>query len=180
MKYTFFSIALSFLLFLSGCGEDIKPTATLPQQFTNDEFSINYPANWEVETQKRVGSPDTVAVILSEKNPKKVFSSNINVTTESVPFDATSLEYAEANIDIAPNRISGFSLTGSGSVSISGEKTLLIGFEAIDESSSARLKFYQSFLTKKGKGYVITGATQIGSPKTENLLKEVILSWKLN
>lgn len=163
--------AFTALLLLSGCSGSTAPTGMV--QLSQPTFSIYYPNTWQVAPVMKNGE-----VTITKQSAKGGFAPTLSIVSESIPQRITSEEYATANLAKIPQQIPGFSLTGSGETVIDGEKTILIGFNTPAGANGEIVTFYQSYIAKAGKGFVVTGAAPNGDTESTNMIKNAITSWK--
>jgi hypothetical protein len=151
-------ISLSLVFTLSACSDTEEPTQGEYLSQTFSDFSLNVPGNWRRVNSESFANtiPQGTQVIFMSNNQVNDFIQNVNVVQESLNTDATSLEYAKANMLLGSKAIIDYRPVSSEESEISGVRTVYHVFRARNVSTDP-LRFYaQSYFSRDRVGYTVT------------------------
>ena len=145
--------------------ESSKTVAYNWKTLTQDNFSVGYPTNWELNTS---GEDGTSLILFSPLTSKgETFRANINLVIqdlENMDIDSKSInlkEYTERSlIQIKNNNIkSGGKFISSDLVNIDGISHQKVLYTGVSEEG-LKLKFEQYYWVQNNKAYVLTFTCQ--------------------
>lgn len=173
MKKLFISsIVISTSILLSGCfGTDDAGSIPAPDDtsnetktYTSSEFSIKFPASWDVIDPKDFTSeipPETV-VALRNNIKNDTYTANINIVKNSLQTSKSSLDYAKEILNRQKTGLLDYKETKREIVKIivSGQpqETYYTEFEARLNQTDPIIKFVQTYAVKDRAGYIAMGA----------------------
>lgn len=144
---------------LTGCfgsGSDTQETSLLIQEYQN--FQISIPSSWRKIYQEDFANtiPDETVALFVNRVEGDDFIQNTNVVKESLNTDATSLEYAKANVLLASKALVDYRPVSSSEASISGVETVVHSFRARNATTEPLRYYTQSYFTRDKIGYTVT------------------------
>jgi len=177
MKRLFVYISVMFLIFqLSACSGDSE-IAFVNQDYKT--FSLAVPSDWRKITQENFANTipeETVAVFL-KKIEGDDFIQNANVIKESINTDASSLEYAKANIVLASKAIVDYRAISSEESEIGGISTVLHSFRARNSAIDPIRLYVQSYFVQDRVGYTVTCISKEDDMLQQNTCNDIIRSF---
>jgi hypothetical protein len=174
------AFASSFLLTSCGGNGETATVDSLQQQF--DDFSINVPGNWRRINPDSFANtiPNGTAVIFMSPSQGADFFQNVNVVQESLNTDATSLEYAKANMLLGSKAIIDYRPVSTEEVQIGTEKSVYHVFRARNVSTDP-LRFYsQSYFARDRVGYTVTCIAQDEDLAQQQVCESVVKSFSFS
>lgn len=154
-------LAVSFVLLLSACSSEGEMTSVdmLQQSFQN--FSINVPGNWRrINPDNFANTIPTGTSAIFIAPAQADFYQNANIVEESLNTDASSLEYAKANMILGSKAIIDYRPVSTEEIEANGVKTVYHVFRARNVSTDP-LRFYaQSYFARDRVGYTLTCIAQ--------------------
>lgn len=162
-KHLIILAALIALPVLSACSDEggaADAVGFLQQNFK--EFSINIPENWRRINPDNFANtiPEgTMAIFLSPTTTAD-FIQNTNIVQESLNTDATSLEYAKANMLLGSKAIVDYRPVSGEEVEINNVKTVFHVFRARNVSTDPLRYYTQSYFVQDRVGYTVTCIAQ--------------------
>lgn len=197
MKNLIVSTLLASSLLLSGClspgpqtaqPDPNQPISTETRVYNNNEFSLNFPADWDIIQPKDFTSdiPAETQVVIRNNIKNEDFTANINIIKHSFQSAAkNSLDYGQEILNRQKSGLLNYRETKKEIVkrTISGQTidTYVVEFEAKLNQTDPILKFIQTFATKGNNGY-----TALGSYSTQenslvmNQVMETVKSFQVN
>jgi hypothetical protein len=148
-----------FSTFITGCfsgGDDTQQAGLLQQSFKN--FTISIPSDW-----RKIFSDDfantlpeeTVALFLNKLDGDD-FIQNTNVVKESLNTDATSLEYAKANVLLGSKALVDYRSVSTEEAQLGDLETVIHIFRARNATTEALRHYTQGYFTRDKIGFTIT------------------------
>lgn len=173
------------LLLLSGCGNSDTP----PEQeirlgdsehilIEKEDYRLFLPKNWEIFSPPQQISHQNI--VFRRREPHKGTYPNIVQTREDIPPQTTALELAKGSLESESTTLLSFQKINEDSLSLSGQKTLLVEFTAREGSEKRNLRFWQTFLVREQKGIIFTGSAAFDSDKDlQTEIKDIFKSIKI-
>jgi len=156
----FASLVLSFslLFILSACGETEEPSQGELLQQSISGVSLNIPGNWRRINPESFANtiPEGTQVIFMSNNQLNDFIQNANIVQESLNTDATSLEYAKANMLLGSKAIIDYRPVSTEETDINGHRTVYHIFRARNVSTDPLRYYAQSYFARDRIGYTVT------------------------
>ena len=188
---------LSLSVILTGCfnfGGDNGTTTTTDQtgstqvkQYQNSEFSLSYPADWELITPQDFTSdvPAETQLVIRNNLKNAIFTANVNIVKNNVPAQTATLNYAKEVLNREKTGMLDYKETKRDltKVSVAGTEveTYTVEFEAHLTQSDPLTHFVQTFAVKGTSGYIILGSYSLQENTTVvNKISDIIKSFKLN
>ena len=140
-------ITLFFLITASTYGQ-IKI-----KQFNKENFSINYPDNWRLDTSGRM---NTTFILFSETLEKDLFNENINMTIQDLTNQGFTMD---SYVKLSENQIESMVVDGQIIESIYNKEKKFHTLVWSGKVTGRVLKFKQYFFLKNEKIYLITLTT---------------------
>ncbi|MDP3975400.1 MAG: hypothetical protein Q8P95_00625 [bacterium] len=150
-----FAIALSVTV---ACGEaDTTEEQGLSRQAFKS-FSIDIPGSWRKIPQESFANtiPTETVAIFVRKVEGDDFIQNANVVVEAINTDASSLEYAKANILLGSKAIIDYRPLSTEEVVVGGVKTAFHLFRARSSGTDPLRHFSQSYFARDKMAYTVT------------------------
>lgn len=159
-------------ILLTGCfGTDDTGTVPAPDDtssqtktYTNSEFSIKFPASWDVIDPRDFTSeipPETV-IALRNNIKNDTYTANINIVKNNLQTTKSSLDYAKEVLNRQKTGLLDYKETKREIVKIivSGQpqETYYTEFEARLNQTDPVIKFAQTYAVKDRAGYIAMGA----------------------
>lgn len=155
-----FSFLVATLLLLTACstGSSSSSTETPVTRQSFKSFTIDIPDTFRKVNKEDFANtiPDQTVALFVERNPVGDFIQNVNVVKESLNTDASSLEYAKANVLLGTKTIAQYRLLSQEEVTINGIKTVLHLFQARNTPSEPYRQYYQAYFAQDRVGYTAT------------------------
>jgi hypothetical protein len=127
--------------------------------YQKDNYSINYPANWEYSDQKPQPTIDFILMSPEASQTKDFFRENINLTVENLVSEDLSLEeYTEKALEQIKVQVPNAKMISALPVTIGDIEATNIIWSA-DFGGGLNLKFNQLFTVKDRVAYVLTFAS---------------------
>ena len=168
MKRIFFLTGILFLL--SGCGSSDAPSEEEVRSGDSDhilvekeDYSLLLPKNWEIFSPSQQTSHKNS--VFRKREPHKGTYPNIVQTQEDISPQTTALELAKGSLESESTTLLSFQKINEDTLSLSGQKTLLVEFTAREGSEKRNLRFWQTFLVREKKGIIFTGSSAFDSEK---------------
>ncbi len=147
---------LPLLIGCTGSGDELEQAGLIHQSFQN--FSVSIPSDW-----RKIFSDDfantlpkeTVALFL-KKIDGDDFIQNTNVVKESLNTDATSLEYAKANVLLGSKALVDYRSVSSEEVQLADVQTVVHVFRARNATTEPLRHYTQGYFSRDKLGYTIT------------------------
>lgn len=164
-----------------------QDTSTETRVYNNNEFSISFPASWDIIQPKDFTSdiPSETQVVLRNNLKNEDFTANINVIKHSFQTAKNSLDYGQEILNRQKNGLLNYRETKKEIVkrSIGGQSvdTYVVEFEAKLNQTDPILKFVQTFATKDNNGYTALGSySQLENTIVINQVNQTIQSFQVN
>jgi len=174
-------LVISLSLLLSACdGEGETPSVESVQQ-SFQHFYINVPGNWRRINPENFANTIPTGTIVIFLGPSQAdFYQNINIVQESLNTDATSLEYAKANMILGSKAIIDYRPVSTEEVDIAGVRTVYHVFRARNVSTDP-LRFYaQSYFARDRVGYTVTCIAQDEDIAQQQICESVLKSFQFS
>ena len=182
-KITFVILALLVTGCFGGSDETAGTTTEIPgwqkQEFST--FVVQVPPAWNrVDKSKLSTSIPKGTVVVYASELENGFVKNMNILKETLNTEATSKEYARANVNLAKQALPEYRETSIEEVDIKGVKTLLHKFQARNSATDDLIHFAQGYFVKDEVGYTVTCVVPEGALEAERALcGEVVMSFQL-
>ncbi|MDP2690834.1 MAG: hypothetical protein Q8O95_00290 [bacterium] len=144
-------------------------------------FSVDIPSDWNKILQQDFANtipPETVAIFLKRIQGDD-FIQNVNVIKESLNTDATSLEYAKANILLGSKALVDYRAISSEEVNVNGVRTVLHLFHARNTTTDPLRNYSQTYFAKDKIGYTLTCVAkeedQVQQLTCQNIVRSFLL-----
>jgi hypothetical protein len=165
-----------------------QENSTETRVFNNNEFSLNFPASWDVIQAKDFTSdiPSETQVVIRNNIKNEDFTANINVIKHSFQNSAkNSLDYGQEILNRQKSGLLNYRETKKEIVkrNIGGQQvdTYLVEFEAKLNQTDPILKFVQTFATKDNNGYTALGSySQLENSIVINQVNQTVQSFQVN
>ena len=148
--------ALSVLLFaLFSCGNSKKEIGENEKDWktlTENNYSIHYPANWDLDQSKKNGMSFMILSPALSENDK--VRENVNLLVQDIPDGMNMDQYITISETQIKNIIPGSSIVKS-ERQLSGESEHHKIYYTGNEGET-KYKFEQDIFVKKGKAYILT------------------------
>ena len=177
-----FGSILTFSIILTGCfgGSGTESGGERSLQ-TIEDISIQIPLQWNKILKEDFANtiPKETIAIFVNKTEESDFIQNVNIVKESLNTDASSIEYAKANIILGSKALVDYRNIGSEEIELSNKKTVLHSFRA-RSSTTEPMRFYeQSYLSNNNIGYTITCISEDENTDQQTVCSEIIKSIQL-
>ncbi len=182
-KITFVVLALLVTGCFGGSDESAESTTTMPgcqkQEFST--FIVDVPPAWNrIDKSKLSTSIPKGTVVVYASELENGFIKNMNILKETLNTEATSKEYARANIALAKQTLPEYRETIVEEVDIKGIKTLLHLFQARNSITDDLIHFTQGYFVKDEVGYTVTCVVPEEALEDErNLCRKAVTSFQL-
>lgn len=158
-KSVFSSLLLASSLLLTGCfggGSEQIDVGSSIQTFQN--FQIAVPSNWQKIFQEDFANtiPDETVALFLNRVEGSDFIQNVNVVKESLNTDASSLEYAKANILLGSRALVDYRPINTSESNINEVTTVIHTFRARNETTAPLRHYTQSYFSRNNLGYTVT------------------------
>jgi|CXWL01.1.fsa_nt_gi hypothetical protein len=155
-KLRFIILSLCLTLLVSACGGSADPLQYLQQSFQT--FSVDVPATWQKVPQENFANtvPEETVGLFLNKVAGDDFIQNVNIVKESLNTDATSLEYAKANMLLGSKAIVDYRPISSLETDVNGLKTVYHLFRARNASTDPLRYYAQTYFANNRLGYTVT------------------------
>jgi hypothetical protein len=164
IRRLFISFFIIFLLVsgLSGCsrGSSSDSSVLVVEGLTDKEFqtfTVSAPEGWNLISKDQWANtiPDGTVAVFGKKL-KSGFIRNLNVVKEVMNTDASSLEYAKANILLGSRALMDYRHLKSEERVIGGQNTSFHQFLARNSSTDRLHHFTQAYFMQDSVGYTVT------------------------
>ena len=171
-----------FLLLLTGCsgnntGTDVQAEMTR-QTFKN--FTLDVPGDWRKVSEENYANTlpqETVALFL-KKVEGQDFIQNVNVIKESINTDASSLEYAKANMLLGSKALLEYRVLSQEELTIHAVPTVLHLFRARNSATDPLRYFAQSYFARDNLGYTVTCIAQEENIAEQTTCESIVKSFQ--
>lgn len=157
----FTSVVLVFLIStqLIGCGGDdgAEGTAASTRQVFKN-FSIGIPGDWKKVPSDDFANtiPEGTVSLFFKKTDGDDFIQNMNVFKESINTDATSLEYAKANLLLGSKALLDYRPVSTEEALINDVSTVMHVFRARNATTDPLRHYSQTYFAQDKIGYTVT------------------------
>lgn len=181
MKKAVSLIVLSCMFFLSACSTEGEAPIVDTVQQTFQNFNLHVPGNWRrINPENFANTIPTGTVVIFLGPSQADFYQNINIVQESLNTDATSLEYAKANMILGSKAIIDYRPVSTEEVEINGVRTVYHLFRARNVSTDP-LRFYaQSYFARDRVGYTVTCIAQDEDIAQQQTCESVLRSFQFS
>lgn len=174
-------LMVSFLLLsaCSGNGEEAGDSAEMIRQ-SFKTFSIAVPGDFRRINQGNFANTipeDTVVIYLKDAGATD-FIQNANVVKESLNTNASSLEYAKANILLGSKAVTDYRRVSSEEVEAHGVKTVFHVFRARNSTTEPLLQYSQTYFSRDRVGYTVTCVSQDDNPIQQASCEQIVKSFR--
>lgn len=168
MKFkTLIILGLASSLLFSACSSDSKDPEQIKKEaaaagkiiYENEEFSIQFPKDWEIIEKNSYPSNVPAEVIVDFRNNMKneIFTANLNIAKkESQEKEMTVRDFAKGSLAVIKNSLMNFNLITEAEGKIGELKTYTLEFEGKKTSSEAIIHFKQLYIVNNGSSYTLT------------------------
>ncbi len=166
-KKTFATLLIMlFAAVLAGCGDESDPTANL-KLYEGGEFTININPNWKIITQSDFYAeiPKETVVAFTSPEAYDGFFINVNVVKEELTQEASSIDYARANINLSGQNLTDYEKIQEAQIDLGGQPAMVHIFQARLNPTEKLIRFIQLYVTKGKTGYIISGGMLPTTPK---------------
>lgn len=172
-------VSIVLLTACSGNGEEAGDNAeTVRQSFKT--FSIAVPGDFRRINQESFSNTipeDTVVIYLKEADGLD-FIQNANVVKESLNTNASSLEYAKANILLGSKAVADYRRVSSEEAEIHGMKTVFHVFRARNSTTERLLQYAQTYFSRDRVGYTVTCVSKDDDPIQQASCEQIVKSFR--
>ena len=174
-------------LLVTGCfggGDESTDASTTMAGWQKQEFStfvVQVPPGWNsVDKSKLSTSIPKGTVVVYASGLEDGFIKNMNILKETLNTEATSKEYAEANITLAKQTLPDYRQTAVEEIDIAGLKTILHTFQARNNVTDSLIHFTQSYFVKDEVGYTVTCVMPEDALEADrSICREAVMSFGL-
>jgi hypothetical protein len=178
-----FSLLVSvfvMVLFLSSCsgGDGDESAETTRQGFKT--FSIAIPNDWRRINKENFANtiPEDTVVIYLKQVEGSDFIQNANVVKESLNTNASSLEYAKANLLLGSKAITDYRRISAEEAEVHGVKTVFHVFRARNSTTEPLLQYAQTYFARDRIGYSITCVSKDDDAVQQSSCEQIVKSFK--
>jgi len=181
-KFTLLVLMIFALSLFSGCFGDEEETPTEVKTETSfyqtDEYSIYYPAEWEVieKNDFTADIPKETQVVFRNNVKSDIFTANVNVSKTDISDRLTSKEYANEIINSQNKNLKNFKELAKEEVTLKiGESdinTFVYAFQGKQRTIDETVKFIQTYLAKGNSGYIATCAVSLSEDEHTSTICE--------
>lgn len=144
---------------LTGCfggDDDEQEAGIVRQEFQN--FSLDIPGDWRKILREDFANtiPEETVSLFLKKIQGVDFIQNANVVKESINTDATSLEYAKANLLLGSRALIDYRPISTEEAVINNVATVMHQFRARNATTEPLRHYTQGYFTRDKIGYTIT------------------------
>lgn len=172
-------VSLVLLSACSGNGEEGGDSAeTIRQSFKT--FSIAVPGDFRRINQENFANTipaDTVVIYLKEGDVSD-FIQNANVVKESLNTNASSLEYAKANLLLGSKAVTDYRRVSSEEAEVHGVKTVFHVFRARNSTTEPLLQYSQTYFARDRVGYTVTCVSKDDDPIQQSSCEQIVKSFR--
>lgn len=152
-------ISLILAIQLTGCfggGDDDELAGVVRQKFKS--FTVDIPSDWSKINSADFANtiPEETVAIFLKRTTGDDFIQNVNVVKESINTDASSLEYAKANLLLGSKAIVDYRATATEEVNVNGINTVQHNFRARNTTTDPLRNYTQTYFVKDRVGYTVT------------------------
>lgn len=150
---------LVMIPFLTGCfGSTGEETDTSLERQIFKNFSVDTPSTWRKISEENFANtiPNETVALFIKKIDGDDFIQNLNIVKESINTDASSLEYAKANILLGSKAIIDYRPINTEQTTIRESETVIHTFRARNSSTDPLRHFSQSFYARDRIAYTLT------------------------
>lgn len=144
---------------LSGCfggGSEVEQAGLLQQSFNN--FTVSVPSDWRKIFSDDFANtlPEETVALFLKKVDGDDFIQNTNVVKESINTDATSLEYAKANVLLGSKALVDYRSVSTEEVQLGDVQTVVHVFRARNATTEPLRHYTQGYFSRDKLGFTIT------------------------
>lgn len=176
------SLLIASLIFLTACSgngkEEGDSAETVRQSFKT--FSIAVPGDFRRINPENFANTiptDTVVIYLKDAGAKD-FIQNANVVKESLNTNASSLEYAKANVLLGSKAVTDYRQVSSEEAEVHGVKTVFHVFRARNSTTEPLLQYAQTYFVRDRVGYSVTCVSKDDDPVQQSSCEQIVKSFK--
>jgi hypothetical protein len=165
---------LGLITLIAGCGDDDEPSLGEDySQFTTEEFTIDYPAGWDLLSPEEIdqSAPSETQVVFRSVLPNNGIFPIISVVKDSVTETMTTKRYARLNLEKIPSQLYNYSTVSSEDITISDQETIFTVFLGSYTQTERILEHRQIYYKSGSSGFTINAAI---SPDSSDELREAI------
>lgn len=150
------------------------------QRHTFKNFTINTASSWRKISEENFANtiPNETVALFIRKIEGDDFIQNLNVVKESINTDASSLEYAKANILLGSKAIIDYRPINTEQTSIGELPTVLHTFRARNSSTDPLRFFAQSFFARDRVAYTVTCIAKDDDQAQQTACTEAVSSFR--
>jgi hypothetical protein len=146
-------------LILSGCfggGSEVEQAGLIQQSFQN--FTVSVPSDWRKIFSDAFANtlPEETVSLFLKKVDGDDFIQNTNVVKESINTDATSLEYAKANVLLGSKALVDYRSITTEEVQLGEVQTVVHVFRARNATTEPLRHYTQGYFSRDRLGFTIT------------------------
>ena len=172
-----------FLLsLLSGCSGSSGGTETQAEMTrqTFKNFTLDVPGDWRKVSANNFANtlPQETTALFLKKVEGQDFIQNVNVISESINTDASSLEYAKANILLGSKALIEYRVLSQEEVTVHAVPTVLHLFRARNSATDPLRYFAQSYFSRDNLGYTVTCIAQEDNTVEQATCESIVKSFQ--
>jgi hypothetical protein len=180
-KSSLFALVITLSFTVTGCfskSSTVSGSDLVDRTFST--FVVGVPGGWQkIEKEQWANTiPADTAAIFAFKQ-ENGFIRNLNVVKEGLNADATSIEYAKANVLLGSKALFDYRPLGKEELEVAGERTIFHTFLARNSSTEKAHHFSQLYFMKDGKGYTVTCIAEDASSDGVGQCEDVVMSFRL-
>lgn len=144
------------------CGVITTCVGMTQQTHSTDEFTINFPDGWSLNTSGEMGTLFFIYAPLD--NEEDLFAENVNLIVQDLSateFDLTLEEFTQLSIDQINMLFTNANILAKGLKTLDGREFSYLDYEATTQGLNLRL--VQNFCIADNKAWILTLTMQPGS-----------------
>ena len=161
-----------------GGGEGEADVGFSQQAFQN--FTISVPENWRKIFSEDFANtvPEETVALFVNKVEGNDFIQNLNVIKESLNTDASSLEYAKANLLLGSKALVDYRPIATAEATVGEVSTVLHQFRARNATTEPLRHYTQSYFSRDRVGYTVTCIAEDEDAVQQQLCSTVVQSFR--